>query len=92
MRTDALVAERLAGLEHEAVQLRALAHHSAEVAVAALLRASRAEEQAEAVRQEVEGLRADLAALREELVWTFARGQVEVAPRVVDLRATGTSG
>ena len=92
MRSDALVADRLARLEHEAVQLRALAHQSAEVAVAALLRASRAEEQVEVVTQEVAGLRADLGALREELVWTFARGQVEAAPRVVDLRATGTSG
>lgn len=92
VRTDALVAERLAALEAEAVQLRALAHQSAEVAVAALRRASRAEEQAAAVTQEVAGLRADLAVLREELVWTFARGQVEAAPRVVDLRATGTSG
>ena len=91
-RTDALVAQWIVRLEDEAAQLRSLAHPSAEVAVAALRRASRAEEQVEVLTQEAAGLRADLATLREELVWTFARGQVEAAPRVVDLRATGTAG
>lgn len=84
---DAVVAGRLHGLEGELSRLRVLGIAHAAAAASADVRARRAEEQLGAVR-------AELAALREELVWAFAESRLPVAAAtpgsapgiVVDLR------
>ena len=84
---DAVLAGRLHGLEGELSRLRVLGIAHAAAAASADVRARRAEEQLGAVR-------AELAALREELVWAFAESRLPVAAStpgsvpgiVVDLR------
>jgi hypothetical protein len=87
-------------LEHEVVRLQAVAVATAAAASSALLRAAgaadaavlaeqralRAQADLSSSREQVAALLADLAALREELVWAFAAGRADVAPAVVDLR------
>jgi hypothetical protein len=99
LRTD------VARLEAELARLRVLGAEHAGAAAAADLRARRAEEALSATTQELAGLRTDLAALREELVWAFAERKLaveapaaETAPavdgaapaRVIDLTAART--
>lgn len=81
--------DRFAALEAEVARLRVLGAATAATAAAAEVRARRAEDQLGAARAELVGLRTDLAALREELVWAFAERRLPVdAPvTVVDLRA-----
>ena len=69
---DAVLAGRLHGLEGELSRLRVLGIAHAAAAASADVRARRAEEQLGAVR-------AELAALREELVWAFAESRLPVA-------------
>ena len=61
-----------------------------DAARAAELRAAVAQSALGSARDEILALRADLAALREELVWAFAAGRAESraaeAPSVIDLR------
>ena len=82
---DSVLAGRLHGLEGELSRLRVLGIAHAAAAASADVRARRAEEQLGA-------LRAELAALREELVWAFADGRLPVAApaslptTVLDLR------
>ena len=93
---------RLTALEHELSALRVLGEQLAALAAAAEQRARLAEQRMDEMWVELAGLRGDLALLRDELVWAFARGQVdvdvrgtavsEVPPRIVDLRSTGTAG
>ena len=93
---------RLAALEHELSALRVLGEQHAALAAAAEQRARLAEQRMDEMWVELAGLRGDLALLRDELVWAFARGQLdvdvrgpavsEVPPRIVDLRSTGTAG
>lgn len=94
---------RIAALECEVARLRSLSDLTAAASSAALvragaashaasaaeLRAVRAEAALREARDEMAGLRADLAALREELVWAFAARAAE--PKVVDLRAAETA-
>ena len=86
------------------VRLQSLSHASAVTASAALVRAAaacdaamlaeqralRAQAELSTSREQVTALLADLAALREELVWAFAAGRADVAPKVVDLTAERT--
>ena len=59
---------------------------AADAALAAEQRALRASAELSESREQVRALLADLAALREELVWAFAAGRADAAPAVVDLR------
>ncbi|TAL23727.1 MAG: hypothetical protein EPN99_03875 [Frankiales bacterium] len=95
---------RLEALRAETARLRGLADAAAATASAALVRAAAADDRARAAdlrafaaqaalgsaHDEILGLRADLAALREELVWAFAAGRAEARaaepPAVIDLR------
>ncbi len=65
-------------MDAEVARLRGLGAKHAAAAASADLRARRAEEQLTLVTSELTGLRADLACLREELVWAFAERKVDV--------------
>ena len=65
-------------MDAEMARLRMLGAKHAAAAASADLRARRAEEQLGAATAELTGLRGDLAALREELVWAFAERKLDV--------------
>ena len=66
-------------MDAEMARLRGLGAKHAAAAAAAEMRARRAEEQLGATTAELAGLRCDLAALREELIWAFAERKLDVA-------------
>ena len=94
LRTD------VSRLEAELARLRVLGAEHAGAAASADLRARRAEQALSAATEELSGLRADFAALREELVWAFAERRLEAeAPAaaahsaaVTDLRSAERTG
>ncbi len=89
-----LLSDDLRVLQEEISRLRAGAERSAAAQVLAELRAERLEAELVETRAQLTALRADVDALREELVWAFAdrRAPLEAAP-VTRLpgRRTGTA-
>lgn len=81
----------LLALQSEVARLRVLGIAHAAAAASADVRARRAEEHVEALREQVSQTRAQLVAVREELLWAFAEGRLPVADSaVIDLRAKGS--
>ena len=90
-QVTAVVDDRLVALEGELARLRVLGIAHAAAAARADLRAQLALEQVEVLRAELGTARAQLVAVREELLWAFAEGRLPVvkdvgAGLVVDLR------
>ncbi len=77
-----LLSDDLRVLQEELVRLRAGTERSTAAQVLAELRAERLEAELAQTRGQLAALRADLDALREELVWAVAdrRAQLEAAP------------
>jgi hypothetical protein len=77
-----LLSDDLRVLQEEVTRLRAGAERTTAAQVMAELRAERLEAELAETRAQLERLRADFDALREELVWAFAerRLPVEAAP------------
>ena len=81
----------LLGLQSEVARLRVLGIAHAAAAASADQRARRAQEHVEALRDELVQTRAQLNAVREELLWAFAEGRLPVADSaVINLRVQGS--
>jgi len=81
----------LLGLQSEVARLRVLGIAHAAAAASADQRARRAQEHVEALRDELGQTRAQLNAVREELLWAFAEGRLPVADSaVINLRVQGS--
>lgn len=85
-RSLVLLGDRVEALDQQVQRLREAEERSTAAAVVAELRAEQLERELAALRAEAGGLRADLCAVREELLWSFAERRAAVEPpRTVDL-------
>ena len=88
-----LLTDRVRALDDEVARLRSAQEQSTAAAVVAELRAQRLEEALAQTRTELDSLRSEVAAVREEQMWAFAERRVpDDRGIVVDLKrpAAGT--